>query len=391
MKSGRWIILTILFFILICSYLNSTSWFRLKLANYYTRFQSYDNSITLYKKILRKESLNSSYRKSESGNSVKTNYITLLLTNGYSNNVKYHLSLYNHYSKPNTLNLQLLDKAMVEYRKITELYEDYQNIFKPISYEVNKKWEEIFKEMNFKKTEACFKFGKEYIKKEMWKEAKYFFTKIILKYMHPIDVLTELNRLYNVDGLSEIRQKIWGDEIFVALEDFEDTTRPILIDWVRSEKPKVNSHTIVSGVSRSGHHSEYFDLSYIKTGGYHYWVKPVAIPLTNPNLRLGVRVFIKSGEPFKGNLRFNVFYPKPGVTGVWDTDIKRSSVAGWEEHRIEDLFQKTKLIASQQNCGDSEMVIDRIILDTHGFSNKFHVDDVELYIMSVRNQVPFKC
>ncbi len=59
MISNRWIILTILSLFLFAFYLNSTTFFRLKLADHYIQIQNYDKTIYTYRNILRVQHLKS--------------------------------------------------------------------------------------------------------------------------------------------------------------------------------------------------------------------------------------------------------------------------------------------------------------------------------------------
>lgn len=170
-----------------------------------------------------------------------------------------------------------------------------------------------------------------------------------------------------------------GGDIFVTVEDFEETGKPILTDWARNTEPAVNIHTTSSTWHRTGSNSEYFDLSYKKIG-YDYWTKSVNIPLSNPELKIGIRLFLKSEEPSQCILKVNVDYPNQMIDGVWQSDIKKDAVNGWEERRIENLFEKARMIASKQNWDMHDVTINKIILDTQGFSSKFYVDDIELFI-----------
>ncbi len=378
----RWIVLFIFCPILGALYLNSTTWFRLKLADYYMRTQNYDKAVFIYKKALRKENFNLGYNAK-----VKVNFIELQLRDAYLKSAVYHFNEGNLYLKdldPETLNLPFFDKTMQEYIKITKLYEDYKKIFTFIPEVIKNKWDKIIKESHETKMESCFAFGEQYVKKGMWQAAKTFYTKTIIKYLNPAVVLERLDTLYNIDERSDIKEKIWGDEIFVTLEDFEDTTMPVLDPWItRVLKLTVNSHIIAKNISHTGRRSEYFDLTYAKhdTQNYDYWVKPLNLPLNNPKLVLGIRVFIKSEKPFGGRLKINITYPKAGGKSPFlEADTKKNLPDGWEEQSMDNLFEKAKTVALENNWNINGMRIENIAIDTHGFSNKFYIDDIELYL-----------
>jgi len=78
-RGGVKFILEIIFFVFLCAiYINSTTFFRLKLADYYTKNREYDKAIATYKKILRKETLNA---KHQIRNMEHISYIHLALAN----------------------------------------------------------------------------------------------------------------------------------------------------------------------------------------------------------------------------------------------------------------------------------------------------------------------
>lgn len=381
MDNKRWTILIILFLILLALWLNSTTWFRLKLADYYMREQNYDKAISICKKILRKENLTAGYQILDSVGIFKERLITFLLTNAYLKNAESHFEQAKDYFKPTTLDFHLFDRAMTEYEEINRLYEDCQKTFASIPEELSNKWQEILKKSNEEKSKACFAFGQEYIKRKMWQEARIFYTKKILKYLNPVAVLEKLDRLYNTDEYLDIKEKVWRQDIFVTLEDFEDSNDPVLIEWPIDAKPIVNAHVISKDVSHTGRRSEYLDLSYAEGGGIHdYWMKSVNLPLTNPALPLGIRVYIKSSEPFKGALRIHITYLKEGTGAFWDSDVRQEVGGGWEVKKTENLMDNVIALGSSRNWNIDEMVIDNVLINTGGISNKFYVDDIELYL-----------
>ena len=350
---------------------------RLKIGDYYYEQGNFDQAVNWYEKVVRKEALRPYQSRPDQ---TKYNKNIFKLKSALVSLAKDHLHRISNSSEPDVSDPTSLDGKMREYGKIAQLFAIYRKHFAPNFEEVASTLNGILNEIETKRIDFLLAFGGKYIQKNMWKEVKYFFTKRILGYMDPISTLEKLGKLYGNDY--KMREKIWGGDIFVTLEDFEDTNKPILKDWARSTEPTVNIHTISSKCVRTGNYSEYFDLSYGKSG-YDYWAKSVNIPLSNPDLILGVRLFIKSKEQFRCSLRINIVYPKQGINGVWQTDIHKNTMDGWEERRIDNLYDKARLIAFQQGWDMNGVTIDKIIVNTQGFSDKFYVDDVELYLIKI--------
>ena len=61
-KKWRYIFLAIFCLALIALYVNSATWFRLKLVDYYIQNNSYDKAITIYEKILLKETIDARHQ-----------------------------------------------------------------------------------------------------------------------------------------------------------------------------------------------------------------------------------------------------------------------------------------------------------------------------------------
>jgi tetratricopeptide (TPR) repeat protein len=354
----------------------------LKLAEYYINTQDYDKAIIIYKKALRKEKLNPIYRILDFLEISKVNLVEPLFVAACLKSAKYHFRQARHYVDVNTITSQLFDMSMTEYGLIDKLYREYQETFASGTKD-NKEWSELLKKVKDEKIQTCFAFGEGYVKKKMWKEARNYYTREILKYLNPIVVLEQAGKLYNTDSQFDIKRKIWGEDIFVVLEDFEDSTNPVLIEWTMDAAPLINAHTISNEASHKGSRSEYLDLSYShQRRVYDYWMKPVNLPLSNSGLSSGIRLFIKSSRPFQGNLGMSITYLKEEQTAIWKSDVTYSQQdeKGWEIRKIEDLYDKATSLGLDRNWNITEMVIDSIIIDTKGISAKFYVDDIELYL-----------
>ncbi|MBU0683653.1 MAG: hypothetical protein KJ864_05135, partial [Candidatus Omnitrophica bacterium] len=241
-------------------------------------------------------------------------------------------------------------------------------------------WDVILTKTKNKKATDCFIFGEELVESQKWDDARMFYTKEILKYLSPVDVLQALHKLYPKGGRKSEKEHIWGGDIFVILEDFEEKDAPVLGPWAKSSEPRVNEHSISEEEAVSGKSSEYFNVEY--AGGRNdYWAKTVDIPLNNPDLSLGIRVFIKSNGSFKGDLRVNTTYPPSGRCGITSSTYRKNLENGWIEYGLENLYEKARENGLQHKWSVDNMKIDKVLIDTSCAFCKFYVDDIQLYIV----------
>ena len=333
------------------------------------RNKKYDK-ITLYGKILRKE-------KFCEASSFRINSIATQLTDAYLIAAKYYLNQAGPYLKPSILDFE---QAMAGYQKAIKLDKNYRQIFNAVSIPIDKRWEKLSEIIKEAKLEACLAFGEQFVQQKDWQAAKIFYTKKILKYLNPAEGLEALGRFYNTDEKAEIKQKIWGKDIFVVLEDFEDSSKPVFINWAGHPSIKVKAHKISKQVSRTENCSEFFDLYYFK-GGWNYWAKDVYIPLSETALPMGVRVFVKSQKPFKGCLKLSIHHEKEGKDGIYQNDIKKDVGDGWQMRWVDNLFKEAKISSQMDKCSIDNISINAIIISPESDSNQFYVDDIELYLI----------
>ena len=108
------------------------------------------------------------------------------------------------------------------------------------------------------------------------------------------------------------------------------------------------------------------------------------IPLDTFVSPLGIRLFIKPENPFRGILRITVRCSKQKKEIALAVDTKAVINQGWQIQQINDLFKKARDVALLKGWDTSEMFIDRVILDTRGVSNYFYVDEIELYLLNLK-------
>ncbi|MBL7070812.1 MAG: tetratricopeptide repeat protein [Candidatus Omnitrophica bacterium] len=381
----------ILFFILTGAYINSTDFFRRIAADHCKASGRYPQAIAFYKKIIRKDSVKKHLIGSDFA-SVNFNlgylYAQIGLTNSaiesYASGSARSIDIKteDYYSgdleKDRLIAVGLLeagnwDAAIDEFQKMKRRYPRSADIDSYLRTADSLKQEGIASG----RRDIFFDIGDAYIRNRLFDEARPFFTRRILDYgVHPLEVLRHLRRAYYADP--DIKQKVWGDEIYVTLEDFE-RIKPHLKRWITQARPRTNDHHISDEVAFKGARSEFLDILYSKKD-YDYWIVDVDIPLDG-DLPLGLRVFVKSKERFIGHLKENIIYSGgKGSSVIERPDVKINAGDGWEMQRTVGLYEKAQAIGEEIGCGGCTIKMDKVIIDTAGGSNQFYVDDIELFI-----------
>jgi hypothetical protein len=230
-----------------------------------------------------------------------------------------------------------------------------------------------------------FAIGDTYIENQLFGEARSFFTKRILDY--GVDLRELLRYLKNkYFAQKDIVQKVWGDEIYVTLEDFEELDTKIY-NWVSTNKARIISHYIDDKTYHKGLRSEWFDLYYSqenKLGDYNYLAKTVSILVFDYDFKLGIRLFIKSIVPFEYIVGVNMVRQGPGLiaSGIYTSTQSRALDNGWVEYRIDNLSGGVRKIFPATKGNVLEIKIDKVAIDSKCASNKFFVDDIEIFIMN---------
>ncbi|MDD5618250.1 MAG: hypothetical protein PHG69_04080 [Candidatus Omnitrophica bacterium] len=384
---------------LIALHIFSTAYFRLKLANFYKNNNQPLKAIQVYNKVIRKDSIkNKLAEEIKCSVNLRLGYIYAGLNmdnksiesyakgaSYFHNNIseieKYYYG--NDFNKDRLLAIGLLeggeyDAAISEFKRLQQRYLQFDNAAAYIDVANN------LKNVNLKNNNKSlfFLLGDCYIHNNIFDEARGFYAYRILNYgFSPMEVLDYLHTHYSKK--KELINKVWGSAIYVTLEDFE-VPEPQLNNWVNSTTARRTKHYI-SEEHHRGHHSEFLDIfcNYIEPspGEYDFWVRNVNIPLCQNDIKLGIRLFIKSRKPFKYNVGFNTNYPSHNASGTRTEFLINESGNGWVEYKIEDIFGKAKGLALVKGWGMDDAVIDRIIIDTKCISNQFFIDDIDLFIM----------
>jgi tetratricopeptide (TPR) repeat protein len=373
---------------------------RLKIADSYIKNKKYEDAIVQYKKILRKDKVLKSLKNQTIGKiyfQLGNLYSKLKLRNlaiehyawaaknywDFDGNQYYTKSLIDLTMPIGLLEAGEWEKARIEFRNTKELlrgyfpeYETYLSLIDELKNE----------DVSTGSKNFVFLLGDSYIQFGLFDEAREFFTKRILDYgVDHLEVLKYLNNKYGNN--KEIIQKIWGNDIFVILEDFEEVDTQ-LVNWVSTHSGKVNSHYIDGNTFCKGFHSEWLDLSYSRErqgGNYDYWAKAVNISLDSSDLELGIRFYVKSLNSQEFRLALNILFKNKSLSGICSSMQKREFGNGWFEYSIDNLLKQTNDVASNMGCSYEGAMIDKVLFDTGGISNKFFVDNIELYLINKSN------
>jgi len=339
---------------------SSTAWFREKLAGCYEARQEYTKAIQLYNRILVKDGV----KRRIDGEDLARIYLSMG-------------SLYAGLDLRN-LAIESYTKAVLSSPEITQ----YPKSADPAGNKllvIGMLEAEGLKKADAEEssTDELFLIGDTYIENGLFGEARAFFTKRILDYgAGPVDVLAYLHRRYGRD--KRIRERVWGKDIYVALEDFE-RIEPGLGMW--DDNSGFDDHRITKEIAYKGRYSEFLAITSFGQNR-DWWAKSVKIPLDDKDLELGIRFFIKSPRPDMNKLHFNTVYPEQKETGLYSGSIRRDIGEGWEEYRIDDISMIAGSIAQDYNWDPKGMYVDKIVVDTRGHSNRFYVDSIELYVVN---------
>lgn len=393
-RISRYIFIALFFFSLVFLQAMSAFSFRMRLADYYIGKNQDEKAMQVYGKILRKDLVKKRLSAEEFADvnfdlgrlAAKLDFTNLAVEAYARGSARFSGSDYRKYYDRKNLNRDKmlatglleagrLELAAGEFQRLGEIYPDFRDAGKYIDVTLDLRRQKApAGNENF-----YFNLGDSYIANGLFKEARAFFTKRILDYgVGAMEVLKYLNGKYSRDA--DIRAKVWGDNIYAVLEDFE-TGEPQFKRYLSNAAAKINKHCITKEAAREGKRSELLDIVYSKEG-YDYWVKDVKIPLKRTDSRLGLRLFIKSDNRSANEaLLFWVVYREQALTGICAPAYARRDLGnGWEEWRIDGLSESAKLLAAKRNWSQDGMVMEKVIVDIHGVSGRFYFDEIELFL-----------
>lgn len=376
---------------------NSSAQFRIRRAACYEDNRLYDDAIKTYIKILRKDSVKKDLSPKLFAK-VHFDLASLYAEKALSDvaiesyaagSARYpDIGLMGHAGEADLAKDRLaaiglleggrFDLAVKEFRRLKEQYPYFQDSERYIATASSlSKQGMIIGDKNF-----FFSIGDAYIQNQLYEEARAFYTKRILDYgVAPIETLKYLREKYSDDDDTDIKRKVWGDNIFVTLEDFE-TMSPRLARWLCSSFSVINGHYITKDAAYKGSRSEFLDITYTK-GGFDYWAKNTNLPMDTADLKLGVRLFVKSDPPSPQYLACDFVYPSQKNTGTSISFTKQDVGNGWKEFKMEDLQGTARGIAARPGYiwDTKRMFMGKIVFaNEKGISCKVYVDNIELYL-----------
>jgi hypothetical protein len=215
-----------------------------------------------------------------------------------------------------------------------------------------------------------------YIEGKLWSEARLYMTKRILHFVHPLDALDFAVTRYGSPQAREIREQVWGRDIFVTISDFEQEAHPVFSHWVSRSLPKAFAQGFQPDGFRGS--AEYLQISYDASGGYDLWVVITNVPLNEPiGFDVGARLYCSSGNVV---LNANVIYPAENKSALLNSSTVMPVREGWFEHSIAGLGALGRDFARTHSWRDRDMYVDKIVLDTRGTSGRISIDEIQLYV-----------
>jgi len=401
LKKRNQILLAILLLSLGCVYLNSSYWFRLKKIYFFKRKDECKQAIKICRKIIRKNYVKNTISKekiAESYFDLGLLYAKLNLRNkaiesfaiGSKNSSKIDFNKY--YKNNDIIQDKLLAIGLLESGRWSEAIEELYKLKESYKYNFpdSQNFINLAKDLNrvnlsIEEEDTLFLIGDIYIERSFYEEAREFFTNRILDYgIDPLRVLRYLKQKYGDN--ENVKQKVWDSEIYVVLEDFEDIETQ-LSKWIGTKESFVYSHRISDEVSYKGNNSEFLYIDYKVNklfGDYDLWEKTTKFTLSDRDLKLGVRFYVKSIKPAFRSISINFLFEKSGTSGVFDSGSEniRDTENSWKEHRVEDLYIVAERIADQTGWNTNEIIMDKIILNTRCRSGSLFVDEIELFCLN---------
>ncbi|MDI6783292.1 MAG: hypothetical protein QME64_04245, partial [bacterium] len=189
---------------------------------------------------------------------------------------------------------------------------------------------------------------------------------------------------YSADSLRSVRDALWPNGIAVTLEDFENTTLPVLKRWVTNPSATVESHTIVRNPVHRGNNAELLKIRYTSAGP-DYWSKNVYLLLQAP---LAIRAYV-TGKPntrcqLVANMRFAKSRPeqKIGPTGACFSNEVMLKENQWVPLIIPDVYAKAMDIAKQPSgfYNPRSIQLEMIAVNTFGNDCELYIDDIEAFL-----------
>ena len=370
MNKSRIILVVFILLAVSILWVQSTDLFRLKLAGYYRNNNDLDKTMHLYKKVLRKNLVESK--------NLSRDPLGMELIDIYSQRIESRLNSADaNLTVSDFPDMDIFIKGINEYQDIYRLNTDYGKVLGKVD---SQRWRRLIDEVKKRKVTYCIDFSQRYIRRGMWDRVKKFYTQDMAEYFNPQDMLERLTDFYDTPENAGIKEKIWGDTVYISLEDFEDNDSPKFQYWAGNTEPEVNSHRLSRKASFRGEQSEYLDISY-KKRGFNYWAMGNTIPLDESLDSIALRLYVRSRDKFGGGLVLNIYYPESRQSCVIRSHDFRD-INGWQEIYITEIYNKAKDCAIKNGWDIRDMYIHRVGIDDYGISNELWIDSLEMFIPS---------
>lgn len=246
-------------------------------------------------------------------------------------------------------------EAAAEFQRLKKLYPDFRDRDRYI------KTARVLEEQKPSPgtDDFYFSIGDGYIRQGLFEEAKGFYTKRILHYgMRPLRVLRHLKDAYSADA--GVREKVWGRDIYVTLEDFESAE----------------------------YGSKVLDMPRANTSGLCVFEKVIEVPLdNNRDLDAGIRLLVKCDDPsVRIMLGVEITYLKARASGISLHSTAEDAGNGWTMHKIESLSEAARGIARDPSRSWSmeDAFINKCVLVIWAGPDvrpgNFYLDEIQLYL-----------
>jgi tetratricopeptide (TPR) repeat protein len=235
-------------------------------------------------------------------------------------------------------------------------------------------------------TDICQQVGGYYIEQQNWQNARLAYDIAGNIAFDVCGYLQNLEKQFDDPVLITARNKIWPDGIAVTLEDFENSTQPVLRRWITNPAGTIESHTIVHNPVHRGNNAELLKIRYTSAGP-DYWAKNTYIVLQAP---LAIRVYVTGKQNTRCQLVANMRYAKSrpeqkmGLTGACYSNEVILTKNQWIPLIIPDVYTIAMNIARdprwQYRYNPKLIQLETIGINTFSNDCELYIDDIEVYL-----------
>lgn len=231
---------------------------------------------------------------------------------------------------------------------------------------------------------VCQKVAQYYIEKRNWQHARLAYDIAGNITFDISGYLKNLEKQFAESGIKSVRDSIWPDGIAVTLEDFENTTVPVLKRWVTNPSATIDSNSIVHNPVHRGNNAELLKIRYTSSGP-DYWAKNVYIALQKP---LALRAYVMGKQNTRcqlvANMRFAKSRPeqKVGPTGACFSNGIFFTEPKWMPLVIPDIYKEAMKIAKDPSglYNPQTIQLEMVAINTFGNDCDLYLDDIEVFL-----------